>query len=107
MELSPEGCRDEKGILGGGNRPSKGREEGGWAALEAGSGTECVFWGRRVLPGDEALRGSWADTYKDQAKEYIGPGHWGANEGCRAENRVGSYLWCRGLTQQQGHLKAL
>lgn len=43
MELSPEGRREEKGILGGGNRPSKGPEEGGWAAPGAGSGTECVL----------------------------------------------------------------
>lgn len=72
--LSSEGCRDETGILGRGSRSSKGLEKaaldlscGGWPALEVGL---SVCWGQMEFLGEMALRGSWPNTLKDQAKEY-------------------------------------
>lgn len=72
--LSSEGCRDEKGILGRGSRSRKGLEKGaldlscgGWAALEV---ELSVCWGQMEFLGEMALRGSWPNTWKDQAEEY-------------------------------------
>lgn len=69
-----EGRRDEKDIPGRRSRSNKGLEKGaldlsrgGWAALEVGL---SVCWGQMELLGEMALRDSWPNTWKDQAKEY-------------------------------------